>query len=77
MKLVRRTILTTLLLLVTAAVYAGSIKSAADFVAFATAINKGESIAEWRNDQGRVPRGRYRYGEGQEIPANKELWRSA
>lgn len=54
MKLVRRSLLTTLLLLVTAAVYAGGIKSAADFVAFATAINKGESIAEWRNDQGVV-----------------------
>ena len=54
MQNIKRLFLTFVLLFVVAAVYAGGIKSAADLVAFATALNKGESVAEWRNEQGVV-----------------------
>ena len=52
MQNIKRLFLTFVLLFAVAAVYAGGIKSAADLMAFATALNKGESISEWRNEQG-------------------------
>ena len=42
------------LLLSVATVYAGGIKNAKDFAAFAKAVNKGEDISEWYNEKGHV-----------------------
>ena len=54
MNYIKRLSLSLVLLLSVVAVYAGGIKNATDFVAFATALNKGESVNAWRNDKGEV-----------------------
>ena len=41
-------------LLLPVSALAGGIKTAADLVAFATAINTGQSIDQWRNENGEV-----------------------
>lgn len=45
---------TLILLLMAICAYAGGIKSGADLAAFASAINKGEDISAWRNEEGVV-----------------------
>ena len=50
----KRVLTFLVLLLSVVAVYAGGIKNAKDLAAFAKAVNKGESISAWQNDQGVV-----------------------
>lgn len=50
----KRLLTLLVLLLSVVAVYAGGIKNAKDLAAFAKAVNKGESISAWQNDQGVV-----------------------
>ena len=54
MKHLRRFALTLALLLSVVAVYAAGIKDAKELVAFVTAINNGEDISRFRNEQGHI-----------------------
>ncbi len=54
MRFFKRLSLTLLLLLSVVSVYAGGIKSAADLVAFVTAINSGQDFSAYRNEKGEI-----------------------
>ena len=54
MRFLKRLSLTLVLLLSVLSVYAGGIKNAEQLVAFVTAINKGEDISAYRNDNGEI-----------------------
>ncbi|MBQ5647559.1 MAG: calcineurin-like phosphoesterase family protein [Alistipes sp.] len=54
MKNLRRLSMLFVLLLSVIAVYAGGISNAKELVAFAKAANKGEDLAEWRNEKGHI-----------------------
>ena len=50
----KRVLTFVILLLSVIAVYAGDIKDAKEFVAFASALNRGADISAWQNDKGEV-----------------------
>ena len=54
MRHLKRLSLFFIFLLSVVAVYAGGIRTAKDLAAFAKAVNKGEDISAWRNDQGAI-----------------------